>query len=409
MKLFGKRKKPSATLETNAAAAATPVKEAQSPAEDEKVFSYFSSDFNPLSSTGTSEKKEKVDHDIEKLLAMDPSTLNAKQRRVVRRHQQRTEKTDSDMKPEPAENNDEDMQEKQNSETSKVQVDASDEAQEKNNSGEFTSETSQAESITKENETETETKTIRKETVEDVAQQLKGLNSKERRKMLRKLSSDYDEDFLKQATELSKDSPPVSNGNSNDDKTESSQEDKSMKSTEGKQTAEEEVAEQLKGLNSKERRKLLRKLASEYDESFLEKVTEVSKQIAEENVSKQSEEQQKAESSKRKLDESAANASQPDTSKKTKKEKDFSHLPPEERARREKQREMQKAAAARRAAGEVLTRHPLNSERRRANRRKPGRAGKIAIMKKEMKEKQQNLKMFNASGYTMRLTKKNEK
>ena len=83
-------------------------------------------------------------------------------------------------------------------------------------------------------------------------------------------------------------------------------------------------------------------------------------------------------------------------------------MPPEERARREKQREMQKEAAERRASGEVLTRHPLNSERRRANRRKPGKAGKYALYKKQMKEKQENVKEFNAGGYHMRHIKKEE-
>ena len=94
--------------------------------------------------------------------------------------------------------------------------------------------------------------------------------------------------------------------------------------------------------------------------------------------------------------------------KKKRKWKDLSHLPPEERERREKQRLMQIEAATRRANGEVdTTRHPLNSERRRANRRKPGRIGKILQMKKELRSKQENLRMYNASGFNMRRAKKN--
>jgi hypothetical protein len=63
------------------------------------------------------------------------------------------------------------------------------------------------------------------------------------------------------------------------------------------------------------------------------------------------------------------------TSSKKRKSMDRSTLPPEERLRREEQRRLQKEAAERRARGQevVLTKHahPLNSERRRANRRKP--------------------------------------
>ena len=75
-------------------------------------------------------------------------------------------------------------------------------------------------------------------------------------------------------------------------------------------------------------------------------------------------------------------------------------LPPDERKRREDQRRMQKEAAERREAGLVdPNRHPLNSERRRANRRKPSKAALIAQAKKEkMAERGQ----FNANGYHMR-------
>lgn len=82
------------------------------------------------------------------------------------------------------------------------------------------------------------------------------------------------------------------------------------------------------------------------------------------------------------------NSTNTNTNTKKKKRKDFSHLPPEERARREKQRQMQQEARKRREeeleeTGTLSTRHPLNSERRRANRRKPGRVGMIAKRKKE--------------------------
>ena len=142
------------------------------------------------------------------------------------------------------------------------------------------------------------------------------------------------------------------------------------------------------------------------------------KKIAEQNR-KEQEEQSKTR--KRDVDEekkknsSDGNADQQDGStgkKKGKKRKvDWSTLPPGERARREKQREMQQEAKRRREAGEVdETRHPLNSERRRANRRKPGRAGKIAalVRAERAKKKEGVLASYNASGYMMRKNKKNE-
>ena len=57
---------------------------------------------------------------------------------------------------------------------------------------------------------------------------------------------------------------------------------------------------------------------------------------------------------------------------------DWNTLPPEERMRREEQRRLQKEAAERKASGEINTKysHPLNSERRRANRRKPKHAAR---------------------------------
>ena len=61
--------------------------------------------------------------------------------------------------------------------------------------------------------------------------------------------------------------------------------------------------------------------------------------------------------------------------KKQKKGADWSSLPADERLRREEQRTKQQEAAERRARGEANIapghKRPLNSERRRANRRKP--------------------------------------
>ena len=62
---------------------------------------------------------------------------------------------------------------------------------------------------------------------------------------------------------------------------------------------------------------------------------------------------------------------------------------------------MQIEAAERRAKGIVgdPNRHPLNSERRRANRRKPGPSAIIAMQKRE---KAREKGKYNAYGYHMR-------
>ena len=74
--------------------------------------------------------------------------------------------------------------------------------------------------------------------------------------------------------------------------------------------------------------------------------------------------------------------------KKSSKVKDWSDLPKEERERRARQKQMQKDAAEQRSLGleDASSRHPLNSERRRANRRKPGKSGRIAEAKKKARK-----------------------
>jgi hypothetical protein len=66
---------------------------------------------------------------------------------------------------------------------------------------------------------------------------------------------------------------------------------------------------------------------------------------------------------------------EPPSKRRRKSSVNWDSLTPEERMRREEQKRLQKEAAERRARGGELSqgqhRHPLNSERRRANRRKP--------------------------------------
>jgi hypothetical protein len=173
-----------------------------------------------------------------------------------------------------------------------------------------------------------------------------------------------------------------------------------------------EIVKKLDGLNSKERRKFLRQLKSngqDIDEQVLAAAQDEAKKVAERNEKEanntSSTKGASASSEGKRKDSSEPSASNNETSKPKKKRRkknavDLEDLPPEERARREEQRRMQKEAAERRAAGLVdPNRHPLNSERRRANRRKPGKAAQIAQAKKE---RMADGGKFNAVGYQMR-------
>lgn len=148
----------------------------------------------------------------------------------------------------------------------------------------------------------------------------------------------------------------------------------------------------LQGLNSKERRKMLRQFQREQRE-----------QHGSSEASSHDEKKRKEHPG----EDASAPVDELPPSKKSKKMKDLSHLPTEERKRRENQREMQKLAAERRASGEGVNSkfsHPLNSERRRANRRKPGKSGQLAAMRKENREQRAEMGSYNAFGYNKRKT-----
>lgn len=173
-----------------------------------------------------------------------------------------------------------------------------------------------------------------------------------------------------------------------------------------------DVVKKLDGLNSKERRKFLRQLKSngeEIDEDVIAAAQEEARKVAERNEKEavngtpSKETSDKSGGGKRNASEPSGNKDEAIKPKKRRKKGptvNLEELPPEERARREEQRRMQKEAAEKREAGLVdPSRHPLNSERRRANRRKPGKSALIAMAKKErMSEKGK----FNAVGYQMR-------
>ncbi len=175
-----------------------------------------------------------------------------------------------------------------------------------------------------------------------------------------------------------------------------------------------EILTKLEGLNSKDRRKFLRQLRSSVgrtvDESVIAAAEEQARKVAERNeqeavqtnatCDKASKPKLSGNKSMRIDREVIADQTKPKSKLRKKNACNLDDLDPEERQRREVQRRKQKEAAERRASGLVdPNRHPLNSERRRANRRKPGKAAKIVQAKKEQLAERGK---FNAVGYQIR-------
>lgn len=153
---------------------------------------------------------------------------------------------------------------------------------------------------------------------------------------------------------------------------------------------EEEVKQLLETLNSKNKRKLTRQLERD-GASALKAVHEEALKLIEEMKEKE------AVVVKEKIKEKKPD---PEPASKKRKRDERTGLSPEERLRREEQRLKQQEAAERRAKGETPPskhKHPLNSERRRANRRKP----------KWLKKQVENPNEHDISGFHMRkITKK---
>lgn len=140
----------------------------------------------------------------------------------------------------------------------------------------------------------------------------------------------------------------------------------------------EDLEELLQKLNSKQKRKLTRELEQTGNvEGIREKLHELLELKESEYAAPQDESNKKRSVSI--CDETTAlleSAGKHPLSKKRRKMVTGNDLSAEERLRREEQRRLQKEAAERRASGGDNPagnshRHPLNSERRRANRRKP--------------------------------------
>lgn len=274
---------------------------------------------------------------FQKLLKLDPSTLNSKQRRMVKRYKERDE---------PEQNAS--LKGTTNNEASESETKSSHEVNEEtvNDTNDNNSEAL--------NHDIQETESGHKETVEN------------------QVIRDKVNEYLSDADAVAE-SRPVAETNLD----------------------EESIKTLLEGLNSKQRRKLMRRLEREGNNALGEVQKEALRLLEENKADQASADDSYKQGAKVKSGTLSSSETKSDilSSSEKKRKRDLSRLLPEERLRREEQRQKQKEAAERRAKGgnSNIKRHPLNSERRRANRRKP---------KWERKHLDENV--HNTSGYHMR-------
>mmetsp|Transcript_741 Transcript_741/g.1694 ORF Transcript_741/g.1694 Transcript_741/m.1694 type:complete len:335 (-) Transcript_741:104-1108(-) len=308
----------------------------------------------------------KSDPVVEELLKKDPSEWNAKERRMVKRYQKRketdtpetadeTEKTEDIGEPEAQKENIE-QEEKDGDENNKSISDDSDEG---SSSGEDESDKEEPE----EEEVEVE---------EQEENDSEGESSSDNN------AEDSTEAKAEQSTIEEKPDAPEDDG---------------------KVGKDHEIWSVLDKLNSKQKRTLTRKL-ERLGTAVLEEVEQEANKILDETMPIE----EAPAAPKRDLPEATSEAP---TKKRRKKQADWSSLTPEERLRREDQRRKQQEAAERKARGESAIKpghkRPLNSARRRANRRKPKWEKKAPSERPDISNYKQE---HHSSGFTHRKTRK---
>ena len=367
MKIFAKRKK-------------TPVKTSASTTGSANNTSPARSDY----------KSDSVVEDL--LRNKDPSEWNAKEKRMIKRYQDRkaseakdvttTNKSDDSALPVASEEivtendangqADKKQDNKEDSESNSGSGSDSDEdgkeddndgAADNNDDGQADAEnTGEAEDGSEQKGEEPSDLQVPSLDLESVLDPsiLDVLNSKQRRKLSRMLAKDGASAVGLVVQEARDMVNPQKQTENKDDEDNSSQ-----KKDDGPLTRAQ-VEELLATLNSKQRRKLSRRLEREGDSCLEEVKAEADKLLNE-----------PAEGTSADAKPGSKDAAPSATGKKRKRRRgptDLSGLTPEERLRREEQRKMQREAAEEREKGEGTTpghKHALNSERRRANRRKP--------------------------------------
>lgn len=309
---------------------------------------------------------------VEQLLKKDPSEWNAKEKRMVKRHQQRKAETgdDADEKYEAP------VREESKPEESAVEKGGKKEVEEPEDDEEVSKESKPEESAVEKGEKEEEEE---QEDIKEVSNESKPEDSTD---------SDNDSDIDQEEDAIVKETDTIAVEDERPvAETEVEAQTPPPSTTEAETDCDKvdpahAVYNLLDQLNSKTKRTLSRKLDRDGAKALPEVEQEVNKLLGITD-----------ETSKKR----GADALTGSSSKKKKKKKvDVTSLTAEERLRREEQRKKQKEAAERRANGEMTSghhKHPLNSERRRANRRKSKWKNTFVV---------EDNKNHNASGFLAR-------
>ncbi|KAL3937586.1 MAG: hypothetical protein SGBAC_007344 [Bacillariaceae sp.] len=292
---------------------------------------------------------------VEELLTKDPTEWNAKQKRLVKRYQQRKAESGEGSDAQKEQQEPPVKKESKAEETAEESVEQ--EADEKSENDEVSKKESDDDSSSSDSGGDSDS-----ESNSDSDPEVEGKKDEEAAIVPR------EEPVAETAVEETQTPPSTAEAETGSDKIDTSH----------------PVFKLLEQLNSKMKRTLSRKLDREGPKALPEVEQEAQKLLG------VTDEQSK------KRGAGAIEGKDSGKSKKKKTKIDWSSLPPEERLRRQEQRKKQQQAAERRATGEETRgphKHPLNSERRRANRRKP---------KWKNTFKREEKKNHHASGFLVR-------
>jgi hypothetical protein len=367
MKIFGKRKRSSAGATSGVDVAS------ENPRSNNKSFA--------------------SDPVVQDLLKKDPSEWNAKEKRMVQRYQKRNttnaeenrdtsllvatinkgEETKDSRPIQRADNEDGEDSDNWSSEDDSDRKDDDNEDPLKNDEAEFLEQTK----ATSKGDSASASASLDLESVLETSM-IEALNAKQKRKLSRTLAmhgASAVKDVIEEVNQIikggqtSKSKATTTKVQNNDGLEEATNVDKDDSQKNDEENDMERVKKLLNGLNSKQKRTLSRRLEREGSSCLAEVEAEAEALLKALSSSE--------DTPKTKDD---VDSSPPPNKKRRRRGApvDVTGLTPEERLRREEQRKMQKEAVERRTSGgegedtagkKFL--HPLNSERRRANKRKP--------------------------------------
>ena len=338
-------------------------------------------------SKGGQRTVHKSDPIVLELLKKDPSTWNAKERRMVKRYQQRNHNQDDTTTTETAAKNEDNSS---NSAIEPIPTNSVESIEKQNddksnpkNIEETNEETAEAQQNDDEDDGSDDSSTSNSSSSSNSSAGSNENAIKMQNNVDSSSSSDDDDDDSEAKKAISTKKVETKKPDILNPETSPSISEEDQPQTMGKVPKDHEIWKVLDKLNSKQKRTLTRKL-DRLGASVLDEVEQEANTILDAidpivTAAVETEAAQKRDSSNH-----PASTVEPTTKKrrKTKAAPDWSSLPPEERLRREEQRRKQQEAAERRARGEQSIKpghkRPLNSARRRANRRKPKWATKAS-------------------------------